>query len=74
MTEEQNTGDEPGADGSVAKRAPAPTARVRAPRPSGEGGEDAAADESTSPFPYAEKFEDWVADETAAPEGQPEGR
>ena len=38
-------------------------------RPSYEGGEDAAADERTSPFPYAEKFDEWVADETVAPDG-----
>ena len=36
---------------------------------SDEGGEDAAADERTSPFPYAEGFDEWVADETAAHDG-----
>ena len=40
------------------------------PRPSDEGEEDAAANESTSPFPYAEKFDEWVADETAASDGR----
>jgi len=40
------------------------------PRPSDEDGEDAGADERTSPFPYAEKFDEWVADETAAPDGR----
>ncbi len=41
------------------------------PRRSEERGEDAAADERTSPFPYAEDFDEWAADETAAPtEGQ----
>jgi hypothetical protein len=29
------------------------------------GGDDAAADERASPFPYAESFEAWVDDETA---------
>ena len=43
------------------------------PQPSVERGEDAAADERTSPFPYAEKFDEWVADETAATDGQPRG-
>jgi hypothetical protein len=40
------------------------------PRPSEEHGEDAAANERTSPFPYAENFDEWVADETAAPDGR----
>ncbi len=40
------------------------------PGPSDEGGEDAAADERTSPFPYAERFDEWVTDETAAPGGR----
>ena len=53
LTEEQNTADEP--------------APVR-PRPPDEGGEDAAAADRTSPFPYAEKFDEWVADETADPD------
>ena len=39
------------------------------PRPSEESGEDAAADERTSPYPYAENFDEWVADETSAPDG-----
>ena len=40
------------------------------PCPSDEVGEDVAADERTSPFPYAEKFDEWVADETAAPDAE----
>ena len=72
MTEEQDTGDEP------EPTVPSPSSRrlkpPAPPRPSRGGGEDAAPEERTAPFPYAEKFEDWVADETAAPEGQPESR
>ena len=40
------------------------------PRPSDTLGEDMAADERTSPFPYAEKFDEWVADETGAPDAE----
>ena len=39
------------------------------PRASEERGEDASADDRTSPFPYAEKFGEWVADEAAAFDG-----
>ena len=66
LTEEQNTADEPGQG--------VPPPRVRRPRPpahpraAAEGGDDAAADERTSPFPYADRFTEWVADETAAPD------
>ena len=52
---------------------PPPSPRRRQPpphpRPSDEVGEDAAADERTSPFPYAENFDEWVANETAASDG-----
>ena len=37
-------------------------------RPREKHGEDASADERTSPFPYADDFDEWVADETAAPD------
>jgi hypothetical protein len=68
MTEERNTIGEP--------EQTVPPLRGRRPQPpahpgrSDEGGEDAAADERTSPFPYAEKFGQWVVDETAPDERQ----
>ena len=68
MTDERNTIGEP--------ERTVPPLRGRRPQPpaqpgrSDEGGEDAAADERTSPFPYAERFNEWVADETAAPGGR----
>ena len=70
MTEEQNTRGRAGADGPAASVEPARVQTPAHPRPSDEGGEDAAADERTSPFPYAEKFDEWVADETAASDGR----
>ena len=54
MTEEQNTVEE----------------SEQTVPPSVKGGEDAAEDERTSPFPYSENFAKWVADETAAPDGR----
>ncbi len=62
LTDEQHTADEPG------QTVPPPRVRRRqptAPRAAAEGGDDAAADERTSPFPYSESFNEWVADETA---------
>lgn len=64
MTEEQNTADEPGQ--RVPRPRVGPVQPLADPRPAGEGDDDAAADERTSPFPYAESFDEWVADETAA--------
>ena len=68
MTDERSTTREP--------EQTVPPQRVRRPQrpahpgPSDEGGEDAPADERTSPFPYAERFDEWVADETTAPGGR----
>ncbi len=68
MTEQQNPVEEPEqtVPPSSARRLQPPAH----PRPSDEDGDDAAADERTSPFPYAEGFDEWVADETAAPDGR----
>ena len=72
LTEKQNTEEEPEPTGlpPSARRLQPPAH----PRPSDEGGEDAAGDERTSPFPYAEKFDEWVADETAAPDARQQRR
>jgi hypothetical protein len=68
LREDQNSVEEP----EQTARGLQPPAH---PRPSEESGEDAAADERTSPFPYAEKFDEWVADETVAPDaGQQQAR
>jgi hypothetical protein len=66
LKEEQNTADEPGQ--RVPRPRVGPVQPLADPRPAGEGDDDAAADERTSPFPYAESFDEWVADETAAPD------
>ena len=63
LSEEQNSAEEP-KETVRERRAPA---RSRAPETRGE---DASAEERTSPFPYAEDFDQWVADETAAPDGR----
>ena len=63
MSEEQGSVEEP----EQTVRGPEAPAH---PRPSEERGDDAAADERTSPVPYAESFDEWVADETAAPDGR----
>lgn len=67
MTEEQNTGQKP--EQAVLQPSARRLQPPAHPRPSGEGGED-AAEERESPFPYAERFEEWVAGETAAPDGR----
>jgi hypothetical protein len=67
LTDEQNTVDEPEQTAPPSTRRRQPPAP---PSPSDEVGEDGAADERTSPFPYAEKFDEWVADETATPDAR----
>ena len=71
LKEEHNTADAPGQ--TVPPPRVGPVQPLADPRPAGEGDDDAAADERTSPFPYAESFDEWVADETAAPDDHWEG-
>jgi hypothetical protein len=62
LTEEQTTVGEP--EQTIPPPGVRRTQPPERPRPSDEVGEDAAADQRTSPFPYAERFDEWIADET----------